>query len=726
MPALLNGISSGFTTSTNSITNNNIINFNNSSTSTAGQITGITYTGSVATSITGNVIHDLFTASTNTGATASANNIIGIVSTSANTGQTISTNTIYALRSTNTGAFNLITTGIGMTNAAATGTLSRNRIYDLTNSATGSAPVINGILTNTTGWTISNNQLTLTNGELSDNTVMKDPEGFDANVNNLVIRGIYDNSSSGTSNIYYNSVYLGGSISSGANNSYCYYRDGTATLNMKNNLFFNARTGGTGFHYAAGNITSATGWASGASNYNVFVAPNSSRVGEWLSGTGTTIDQWRTSSSGDAQSWSTASGTLSAANLFTSISSGNLLIQSGNTEAWIVSGKGTFIAGQNVDYENNTRQVAVTGGVTDIGSDEFTGTPPSSPSATASAPPAAGTTTTYTLYGRTICSITWGTTGTFPTAMSVKYNSGVLPGNIVGSGRSSYSYWTVAPSSGTLTGKYCITFNFGDNETYNISTPSSNTILAKKDATVWEVFPAYSSGQTNWKSQLNWTAKTIKVDSLHSFSDFALTDGTLALPVTLSSFEASSHGRDVILRWVTETELNNKGFEIERKQVTENNQPAEWKTISFVTGRGTANSQNVYNYSDKKLNAGKYTYRLKQIDFNGNFEYYELSNSSEVIVGKPAAFDVSQNYPNPSNPSSKIDYQLPFAGKVIVKVYDITGREVALLVNEIKDAGYYTAEFDGTALASGVYFYRIIAEGDGLRHTKTMKMILIK
>jgi hypothetical protein len=723
MPALLNGISSGFTTSTNSITNNNIVNFINASTASNGQLTGITYSGSVATSITGNTIRDLSSATSGTGTTASANNIVGILSTSANTGQVISTNQIYSLRSTNTGAFNMIVTGIGMNNVSSSGTISRNRIYDLTNTATGSAPAIYGIFTNTPGWNLTNNQVTLTNGEALDNFTAKEiSENGDASTNNVIIRGIYDNSTSGTSNIYYNSVYIGGSISSGSNNSYCYYRDGTATLNLKNNLFYNRRTGGTGSHYAIGN-TNAAGFSSASSNYNVFISPGSSRVGEWVGGLARTISEWRTSTSGDAQSWSTTSGTLSAANLFTSISTGNLLIQSGNAEAWIVSGKGTVITGQNIDYDGTARQVAVSGGVTDIGSDEFASVPPSSPSATESAPPIAGTTTTYTLYGRTICSITWGTIGTFPSGMSVKYNSGVLPSNI-GSGRSSYSHWTVSPSSGSLNGKYCITFNFGDNETYNISSPSTNTILAKKDATVWEVYPLYSSGNTNWKSQLNWSAKTIRVDSLHSFSDFALTDGTLALPVSISLFNASVNSRDINLSWVTESELNNNGFEIERKIISDNSSSAEWQKVSFIQGSGTSNTQHSYTYTDKKLPAGKYKYRLKQIDYNGGHEYFELSDA--MIISAPKSFDVTQNYPNPSNPNSKIDFELPADMKVNIKVYDITGKEIALLLNEFKNAGYYTVDFNGSNIASGVYFYRITAEGSAQKFSKTMKMVLIK
>jgi hypothetical protein len=124
------------------------------------------------------------------------------------------------------------------------------------------------------------------------------------------------------------------------------------------------------------------------------------------------------------------------------------------------------------------------------------------------------------------------------------------------------------------------------------------------------------------------------------------------------------------------------------------------------------------------LNTGKYNYRLKQIDYNGNFEYFNLSN--EVIIGIPDKFDLSQNYPNPFNPTTKINFDLPFDSKVTMKKFDITGREIETMVNEIREAGYYTVTFDGKGIASGVYFYRIVAEGGSQQFVMTKKMVVIK
>lgn len=201
---------------------------------------------------------------------------------------------------------------------------------------------------------------------------------------------------------------------------------------------------------------------------------------------------------------------------------------------------------------------------------------------------------------------------------------------------------------------------------------------------------------------------------------------TGALPVSLSSFTASVDKRNVTLMWVTEWELNNSGFDIERSIPLNppEGQTSEWKKIAFIPGHGTSNVSNGYLFKDEKLKTGKYQYRLKQIDFNGNYEYFPLG--TELAITPPGSFGLSQNYPNPSNPNSRINFELPVTGKVNIKVYDIIGREVMTLIDETREADYYMVEFDGSNLASGVYFYRIYAEGEGQKFTQTMKMIIVK
>lgn len=189
-----------------------------------------------------------------------------------------------------------------------------------------------------------------------------------------------------------------------------------------------------------------------------------------------------------------------------------------------------------------------------------------------------------------------------------------------------------------------------------------------------------------------------------------------ALPVELTSFTSTVSGRNVTLKWTTASELNNSGFDIERKlSGTES-----WTVVGNVAGNGTSTVSQNYSFTDRNVASGVYNYRMKQIDYNGNFEYFNLS--SEVQIGVPAAFELNQNYPNPFNPSTKISFGLPKDGNVTLKIYDFLGKEVATLVNEYKNAGYYTVDFNASNLTSGVYFYKMESNGQ----FKVMKMSLVK
>jgi hypothetical protein len=181
------------------------------------------------------------------------------------------------------------------------------------------------------------------------------------------------------------------------------------------------------------------------------------------------------------------------------------------------------------------------------------------------------------------------------------------------------------------------------------------------------------------------------------------------LPVELTEFSAELSESDVELTWSTSTELNNSGFEIQRADESgewkvEN---GKWSKIGFVSGGGTTNEPREYSFTERNLETGKYKYRLKQLDFNGNFEYFELAEV--VSIGIPDKYDLSQNYPNPFNPVTTINYDLPSDGIVSIKVYDILGRELKTLVNEMKTAGYHKIRFNAADFGSGAYFYRMKA-----------------
>ncbi|MFA6469875.1 MAG: T9SS type A sorting domain-containing protein [Bacteroidota bacterium] len=198
-----------------------------------------------------------------------------------------------------------------------------------------------------------------------------------------------------------------------------------------------------------------------------------------------------------------------------------------------------------------------------------------------------------------------------------------------------------------------------------------------------------------------------------------------ALPVELASFTASAKQNEVALQWQTATEVNNYGFEIEksRRQKSEDRSPDKtngWDKVGFVEGNGTTSASKEYSFIDKNIGAGKYLYRLKQIDRDGKFSF---SQEVEVIIGGvPNMFALEQNYPNPFNPSTVISYQLPVNSHVTLKVFDVIGREVATLVNEVKEAGRYSATFDAAKLSSGIYFAQL-QSGDKIQ---LKKMLLLK
>jgi hypothetical protein len=186
------------------------------------------------------------------------------------------------------------------------------------------------------------------------------------------------------------------------------------------------------------------------------------------------------------------------------------------------------------------------------------------------------------------------------------------------------------------------------------------------------------------------------------------------VPVELTSFIATSNGKEVTLNWSTATELNNQGFEVQRK--FSNN---DFVTIGSVKGHGTTTSSNNYTYTDKLTDAGKYFYRLKQTDFGGKYEY---SQTVEINWSPFTTYKLEQNFPNPLNPTTTIGFGIPDKGNVRLSVLNILGEEIKVLLNEEKEAGYHSIEFNAIDLPSSVYFYRI-QSGNFI---DTKKMILLK
>jgi photosystem II stability/assembly factor-like uncharacterized protein len=186
------------------------------------------------------------------------------------------------------------------------------------------------------------------------------------------------------------------------------------------------------------------------------------------------------------------------------------------------------------------------------------------------------------------------------------------------------------------------------------------------------------------------------------------------LPVELTSFTAITNGSEVTLNWSTVSEINNLGFEIQRSF-----ESTDFVTVGVVYGKGTTTERQDYSYSDKNLAEGKYSYRLKQIDFNGSFEY---SDVVEVDFRAFNSYLLEQNYPNPFNPTTTIGFGIQNKSNVKITILNSIGEEVAVVLNEEKEPGYHQVEFNAANLPSGVYFYRLQSGN----FVEIKKMLLLK
>jgi uncharacterized protein (TIGR02145 family) len=187
------------------------------------------------------------------------------------------------------------------------------------------------------------------------------------------------------------------------------------------------------------------------------------------------------------------------------------------------------------------------------------------------------------------------------------------------------------------------------------------------------------------------------------------------LPVELSAFFVSVVDNNVKLNWKTATEVNSSSFEVEKKLSGD----GKWMKIASIQAAGNSNSPKHYSYTDAKVNSGKYNYRLKMVDNDGTYKYSDILNF-EIV--QPTKFELKQNYPNPFNPSTTIQFSVPRAAHVSLSIYNSSGQQVSKLISEDMKAGVYTSEWNATGFASGVYYYRLVADN----FSETKKLILLK
>lgn len=265
-----------------------------------------------------------------------------------------------------------------------------------------------------------------------------------------------------------------------------------------------------------------------------------------------------------------------------------------------------------------------------------------------------------------------------------------------------FSFWIFIPSITDAT-----SYNPGTSSNIMLPNGSNFYFVGNVDGTKEETLAAFAGYNNS-----NWTNPTELVE----FQDLSTNVGNSALPVELTSFTASISNDRVILEWKTATEVNNYGFEIERSS---DESSGVWDKIGFVEGHGNSYSPKDYLFVDTQPLNAENSYRLKQLDTDGAYEYSDEIAVEYSVIEKTELY---QNHPNPFNPTTTITFSLREPTRVNLTIYNAIGQKIADLLNRQMAAGEHSVEFNASGLATGFYLYRI----DTPNFSKTMKMILLR
>ncbi len=326
----------------------------------------------------------------------------------------------------------------------------------------------------------------------------------------------------------------------------------------------------------------------------------------------------------------------------------------------------------------------------------------------------------------------------------VKFYKGKGPKHVGGISESHISKfgWHFTKGNGITAIDANLKFYVSDLPENSVAEGASNVKLYKRENFGKEDFSlvgtlTYHDNGTTGNQSDDW----LEYDGVTGFSEYVMASNNSPLPVELKSFTAAVKGNNVEIYWVTATEVNNYGFQVQRKKLKVQ---SSWEEIGFIAGHGNSNSPKDYRFVDTDELRGTVKYRLKQIDIDGGFEYsdvVEVNLNSEL----PTKFKLTQNYPNPFNLTTVIKYSIPastvipnprrgeestkisLSGRndntnVTLRVYDILGREVATLVNEEQAPGNYFVKFNAENISSGIYFYILTYQ----KTNKLRKMLIIK
>lgn len=691
-PSTLNSISNtarltmgiyGFTSTLGEviIANNTIANITGLGTTTAAGVRGISIqAGAAVPNIYNNTIYNLSSTATNTSALTTTVMGIGLNSGSEATPVIVRNNKIFNISALATAA-NTVPTGIVVDNSSTNGLIEGNTVYNITNISTGATASITGIQIGggVINWTFRNNTVAINNG---------------TNTNAVTIRGISDGAAANNLRFINNTVYVGGTAASGTVNTAAYERRNTSTLLLRNNILYNERTGGTGFHAALSQTSAVTNWTAQSSNYNLLVAQSLSAITAW----GTTpapytFAGWQAISSGnDLNSWSDIVSNIPATSFFKNVANGDLSIDSTNALCWYSNGKGIAITGNTSDINGQNRSSAITTGAVDLGADEFTPRNTTLPPlATVSGNIAATDSSTFTVAGRVVAKIYWNS-GTLPSAITMQYMSGLDPHHAL-IGRNYFnSYYFFNTTGGT--GYNADVKLFYDSALFKTVPNAASIIMAGTSSTLWNNYPS---------TIVDVNEKSFRANGLTTLSSFAGTDVANPLPTELISFTANTNNeKDVNVYWSTVTEKNTSYFDIE---VSSNGK--EFETTGTVKANGNSQVAIKYAFVDEnafeKNSDNKLYYRLKMVDENGVYDYSKIVAVNRETTRQSAV----ELYPNPYDPSTKLFITATNEQKGMLEVVTLNGTSVSNQhISLQKGLNTLSADFVST-LPPGMYFVKV-------------------
>jgi hypothetical protein len=574
-----------------------------------------------------------------------------------------------------------------------------NKVHNIINTSAGTSAVYGVMI----------------NGEPNSNLIIKNNVIFSilgqGNSSDIAAGpvGLYINSGSHYK-VYNNSIVLSGNrLNNTVGSAYtaCLFVKGASSnVEVMNNVFKNVMTSSNtvnpGSNFAIYTNTS-NGNAFTALNHNCYYS-GSTTVGlvsalGYMGSAKADLATWRTFTSKDRNSLWGQPGYVSDTLIQVNLNDSNV---------WNLNGRGFPLQDNATDQMGVLRSTNLLTGSVDIGAFEFTPTVVPS-NAMASALPAAGTTTYYTVAQDTIASISWASASLVPSTLDVKYYSGTNP-PAPATNSYMHAYWDFN-SSLSSSMDYTIKLFYKPEAMRNIENQGAITAAQKIATAPWV---PYVSGLTIVDS----LKKTMMVENLSILSVFTGTSSSNPLPVKLLNINTEKFATHIQLNWRSSFEQNAARYYIERTEDVLNQ--GNWQELGSVEAAGNSNRIVSYQFIDKEgINWLNQTpmlyYRLKMVDIDGSYAYSPIvmvEQNDLILVAEPNA------YPNPF--TNKIEVHSQANSVVHVSLFDLNGKSLLTLENQKTDDTGIVVLDNLEALDAGVYMLKVECDG-GVRVVKVVK-----